>query len=254
MLDRLDILRRARAASIHLLISAAFAALAAALVFGLWFPGIYRHIAGGRDLFVLITTVDVVLGPLLTFVVFNLQKGWPHLKRDLALIAVIQLGALVYGLFTVYQARPIALVFETDRLRVISAAQVEVTELSKARPEYRELPLTGPWMLSTRAAAQGEESNDALFMSLRGIDRAQRPQFWQPYADSRGEVLSRARPVALLLSKYPTLLHVAEELRRKRMDESQARFLPVVGRGGDWVAILDGTGEPVIYLQVDGFF
>ena len=40
MLERLDLRRRARAAGLHLLISAAVAALAAALVFGLWYPGL----------------------------------------------------------------------------------------------------------------------------------------------------------------------------------------------------------------------
>jgi len=36
---------------IHLLISGAVAACAAGLVFGLWYPGIYRLASGGRDLF-----------------------------------------------------------------------------------------------------------------------------------------------------------------------------------------------------------
>ena len=98
MLNRLDLGRRSRAAGWHLLISAAVAALAAALVFGLWYPGAYRHLSGGRGLFILVVTVDVILGPLLTFAVFNLKKGWPHLRRDLAIIGVIQLAGLAYGL------------------------------------------------------------------------------------------------------------------------------------------------------------
>ena len=88
MIQRLDLPRRARAAGWHLLISALVAGVAAALVFGLWFPGIYRSVAGGRDL---------------------------------AVIGAIQLAGLIYGLYSVYQARPVAMVFETDRFRVISA-------------------------------------------------------------------------------------------------------------------------------------
>jgi hypothetical protein len=45
------------------LISASIAVVAALLVFGLWYPGALRHLAGGRDLFLLVTSVDVVLGP-----------------------------------------------------------------------------------------------------------------------------------------------------------------------------------------------
>ena len=255
MLKTLDLRRRARAAGIHLLISAAVAAVPAALVFGVWFPGIYRQVAGGRDLFILITSVDVVLGPLLTFAVFNLKKGWPHLRRDLAVIGVIQLAALVYGLVAVYDARPVAMVFETDRFRVITVAQVELDELPQARPEYRQLPLTGPWLLGARAPTAGDEANDALFKGLRGIDRAQRPKFWQPYADSTADALARARPLATLLAKHPALAgDVKAELQSLKVDEASAKFLPLIGRGGDWVVILDSAGRLVHYVQAEGFF
>lgn len=53
-------------------------------------------------------------------------------------------------------------------------------ELTKARPEYRQLPLTGAWVLGARPPKPGDEANEALFKGLRGIDRAQRLQFWQP--------------------------------------------------------------------------
>ena len=255
MLERLDLRRRARAAGIHLRISAAVAAAAAGLVFGVWFPGIYRLVAGGRDLFVLITSVDVVLGPLLTFAVFNLKKGWQHLRRDLAVIGLIQLAALAYGLHAVYQSRPVAMVFETDRFRVITAGQVYLPELPQARPEYRQLPLTGPWLLGARAATAGNERNDALFKALEGVDRAERPLFWQPYSASAGDALGRARPLSALLSKYPKFAgDVKAGLQELKIDETSAKFLPLMGRGGDWVAILDSAGQPVHYVQAEGFF
>jgi hypothetical protein len=256
MLQHLDLPRRARAAGIHLLISAVVAALAAALVFGVWYPGIYRVLAGGRDLFLLIMAVDVVLGPLLTFAVFNLKKGWPHLRRDLAIIGLIQLAALVYGLYTVYGARPVATVFEVDRFKVVSATQVHLPELAKAPAAYQTLPLTGPWLLGSRSPKAGGESTDALFMALEsGIDRAQRPLFWQPYADSVPDVLARARPLSLLLVKRP---EVAADVRRAlqdlKLDEASAKFLPIIGRGGDWVVVIDPQGRLVHYVQADGFF
>ena len=255
MLEQLDLSRRARAAGIHLLISAAVAAAAAALVFGVWFPDIYRQVAGGRDLFILVTSVDMVLGPLLTFAVFNLKKGWSHLRRDLVVIGVIQLAALVYGLVTVYGARPVAMVFESDRFRVVTVAQVEMQELPQARPEYRQLPLTGPWLLGARPPKPGDEANEALFKGLRGIDRAQRPLFWQPYADSAAEAFGRARPLAALLAKYPDLAgDVKGRLQALKVDEASAKFLPLMGRGGDWVVILDSAGRLAHYVPVDGFF
>jgi hypothetical protein len=254
LLKRLELRQRARAAGLHLLVSAAFAALAAALVFGLWYPGFYRTVAGGRDLFLLVTSVDVVLGPLLTFAVFNLAKGWRHLRRDLAVIAVIQLAALFYGLHTVYIVRPIGLTFEVDRFRVIAAADVYEPELPTAAPAYRTLPLTGPWLLGTRAPRPGDEHADAVFMGLQGIDRANRPTFWQPYADSMPDALAKSRPLSVLLARYPArAAEFRTNLAGMRADEATVRFLPLMARG-DWVIVLDASGTVLGPLQADGFF
>lgn len=256
MLHSLNLHSRARAAAIHLLISVAVALLAAGLVFGLWYPGIYRELAGGRELFWLVVTVDVVLGPLLTFTVFNVDKGWPHLRRDLAVIALLQVAALVYGLQAVHGARPVATVFEVDRFRVITAAQVNLPELPKARPEYQRLPLDGPWLLGSREPMGADETSDAIFTALRaGIDRAQRPQFWQPYADSVPEVLRKARPLAVLVNKHPELqAEVSAALKTVQTTEAAVKFLPVMARGGDWVVMLDAQANPIGYLRADGFF
>lgn len=255
MLNRLDLGQRARAAGWHLLISASVAALAAALVFGLWYPGAYRHLSGGRGLFILVVTVDVILGPLLTFAVFNLKKGWPHLRRDLAIIGVIQMAGLVYGLHTVYVVRPVATVFETDRFRVVTAAEVHEPELPKALPEYRSLPLTGPWLLTARRPEAGPERNDVLMMSLeKGIDVSQRPSFWLPYEKGRAAALERARPVELLIKQYEArAAEFRAELAAANVPESEARFLPVMARG-DWVAILDAKGHIATFIAADGFF
>jgi hypothetical protein len=237
-----------------ILISLAVAALVAALVFGLWYPGPYRLLSGGRDLFLLVITVDVILGPLLTFAVFDLRKGWPHLRRDLAVIGLIQLGGLAFGLYTVQVARPIVMVFEVDRFRVLNSDQIRLEELPQARPEYQTLPLTGPWLLGTRKPRRGVESNDALFTAVYGIDIGQRPLFWQPYSESTTDALARSRPVALLLARYPE--RVAElqgRLRELKIDPEATTFLPVMARG-DWVALLDQAGAIVGYLPADGFF
>ena len=71
-----------RVACLHFLFSLVVALLAAALVFGLWYPFPYGHLSGGRELFLLVVAVDVVCGPLLTMVLFNPAKPraelWPE--------------------------------------------------------------------------------------------------------------------------------------------------------------------------------
>ena len=75
---------RLKAAGIHLGLSLVVALLAAGLVFGLWYPMPFREISGGRELFLLIVAVDVVIGPVITLAVFDRRKRWRELRRDLA--------------------------------------------------------------------------------------------------------------------------------------------------------------------------
>ena len=75
--------QRLRAAAVHLGLSALVALLAAVLVFFLWYPYPYRVISGGRELFQLVVGVDVIVGPLITFAIFDRAKPRTELRRDL---------------------------------------------------------------------------------------------------------------------------------------------------------------------------
>lgn len=246
---------RSTAAALHLCISLVIAAIVATIIFALWYPGDYKTLAGGGQLFWIIVSVDVVMGPLLTFVVFNLAKPRKELWRDLAIIALLQVGALGYGLHTLFEARPIALVFEVDRFRVVTAANVLVAELPRAPEEYRALPLAGPWLLGTRAAANGKEQLDAIDTALQGVDVGQRPSFWQPYARSRAQALERSRPVAALLAQHPTARSAIERrLKELGLTADTARFLPTTARAAGWVTLMGPDGAVAGFAPFDGFF
>ena len=43
-------------------------------------------------------------------------------------------------------------------------------------------------------------------------------------------------------------------LQTLKADEASASVLPLIGRGGDWVVILDSAGRLVHCVQAEGFF
>ncbi len=105
---------RFRASSIHLAISASVVAAILSIVFLFWYPGWTFEIAGAmRPVFVLVG-VDLVVGPLLTLIIY--KQGKPGLLFDLWFIALVQITALVYGTYTLNAGRPHYMVFSVDRI------------------------------------------------------------------------------------------------------------------------------------------
>ena len=124
--------RRFRFALFHLLSSICVAAFVGVLVFLLWYPPPFLVISGGGSLFILIMAVDVGLGPTLTAVAASTGKPIGELRRDLALIVVVQVAGLMYGLHTLALARPVLVSFEIDRFRVVTAADIDPESLQDA--------------------------------------------------------------------------------------------------------------------------
>ena len=80
---------RARAALVHFALSLVVAAAGALLVFVVWYPTPFREISGGRELFLLVVSVDVVLGPVITLAIFDRRKPWVELRRDLVVVVAL---------------------------------------------------------------------------------------------------------------------------------------------------------------------
>ena len=246
---------RLHASGIHLGISLSIAALAAAVVFGLWYPYPYREISGGRSLFLLVVFVDVVMGPLITLVIFNRTKPRRELMTDFLVVGLLQLAALSYGLWTVFVARPVHLVFEYNRMAVVHAIDVDPALLSKAPKELQTLPMTGPTAIALRPFKDSAEQMDATIAAMGGAPLPARSDLWQPYRDSVADILKEAKPVAELQTRFPSqasLIHQAIESTRKTV--AQLRYLPLLSRNDAWTVLLDAiTAEPVGFIPLDSF-
>ena len=231
------------------------AALAAAVVFGLWYPYPYREISGGRSLFLLVVFVDVVMGPLITLVIFNRNKPRRELMTDFLVVGLLQLAALSYGIWTVFVARPVHLVFEYNRMAVVHAIDVDPALLSKAPKELQTLPMTGPTAIALRPFKDSAEQMDATIAAMGGAPLPARSDLWQPYRDSVADILKEAKPAAELQTRFPSqasLIHQAIESTGKTV--AQLRYLPLLSRNDAWTVLLDAiTAEPVGFIPLDSF-
>ena len=246
-----------KASGWHLVGSALVVALVAALVFGLWYPYPYQSLAGGLELFGLLVGVDLICGPLLTMVLFNPRKSHNELFRDVGLVVMIQLAALTYGLWSVMAARPVFLVFEVDRYRVVSAVDVDPGSLPEAIPSLRYLGYGGPRVIAAHVERQGgAEFLHSLDLSLKGLEPALRPGSWRDYGEFKSAVLARARPlVELQALNTEHLAVIAAAVAETGISATQLGYLPVQGRNDlPWVALIAMDDARVVgFVPVNGF-
>lgn len=248
--------KRLRAAGIHFILSLIVAGLASILVFGVWYPYPYSEISGGRELYTVLICVDVVLGPLLTLAIFNTSKIAKELRRDMVVVVLLQLAGLGYGLWTVFVARPVHLVFEIDRFRVVHAIDVPADRLRSTAPGIAALPVTGPTLLAVRPFVDEREKVEATLAALQGVDLSVRPEFWQTYAKAQASVLEVGRPLAELKARFPG--HAAEIdqviTSQGNLGNSMLKYVPMVGRRSFWTVIVDPLdARPVGFLPIDSF-
>ena len=243
------------ASSLHLACSALLACVAAVLVFGVWYRAPYGSLSGATDLFLIMVGVDIALGPLATFVVFSTAKERKKLVFDLLVIATVQLGALGYGVWTVFLARPVHMVFEYDRMRVVHAVEIPLEFVNKAPLGLEALPLWGPTLVGLRPFKDNAEQTSATWAAINGISLSTRPELWIAYDQAVPAVLKAAKPVSQLMAKAPQFAQpVLRALTNAKHQVDDAVYMPLVSRANFGTVLLDAqTAKPLAVLPLDSF-
>ncbi len=243
-----DGLSRWQAAGIHLLLSLLMALAVVAAMLLLWYPTPYFQAMGGGGLLALVVGVDVVLGPLITLIIFNTKKK--SLKFDLACVALVQMIALGYGVATMFQARPIYTVFNKDRFDVIIAADVDAKEHAKVTNDlFKTFPLDGPKIAALVTPA---DANEIARILVSGIESRAFTQYYVPYADEAKRAGAASKTVAELSKAKPESASAVKEfLAAKNVDESRIGYLPIYTRNNDMTMIVErATGVIVGIVSV----
>ena len=248
---RKSALTRWKAAGIHVALSTLIAATLLVAMYLLWYPPPYFEIMGGGTLVLLIAGCDVVLGPLITLIIF--KPGKKGLKFDLACIALAQSAALLYGLSTMFEARPVFTVFAVDRFEVMTPSDIKDTILAQgSRPDFTHLSWTGPRMVGARLPADPRDREKLLFGELGG-DLSALPRFYVVYDDIAGDVARRAQPIAALERKNPAgQARIADAVRAAGVPEERLGYVPIIGAFKSMAALVDRTtGRVLAYADAN---
>jgi len=242
------------ATAIHFLVTLSVAACAAALIFLVWFPDPFETMVGGTELFVLVVGCDLVLGPITSLVIYNSRKSRRKLIFDYTIVGIVQIVAMVYGVFVIAGTRPVYVAYSVDRLEVVTAREYTDAELAAVRkPEYTKLSFTGPRLVAIEVPPA--EKTDALFEAVKGNEIYLRPKFFVPYESQLASIRGHAKPIAELTKRKPANKSLVEAtMREAEIPAERVRWLPVHHSKGFWTALIDlNDGKPVAYMDFDPY-
>lgn len=234
---------RIKAFTLHLIASALIALAVIAVVFYIWYPSPLHTSVGVTQIFIILLAVDVVLGPLLTLLVYKVGKK--NLVMDLTVIILLQISALCYGLWTVAEGRPAWLVFAVDRFDLVRTLDIDDRKLNQADLAYRQPSLLGPQWVAAVNPTDSDERNDILMESvLAGVDIAQRPNLYQPLDSQKESIKQRL----LELSDLPAN-NTAEDIKAVLAKHPKAdSWLPLRANHQDMVVLMHKDTAEVIAI------
>lgn len=242
---------RWKASATHFAISLVVIGLIAAIIVWRWYPPELFGMAKAGPLLGLLAGVDVVLGPLLTLLVY--KQGKKSLKFDLTVIALLQVAALAFGLHTVWQSRPAYVVAISDRFRMVFANEIDAPSAARAPADYRDTPIWGPELVAAPLPEDPKARLEAMLMTLSGLDISQRPDHFVPYPPRDLGFLAKAVPARTVLALAPAADRAAWRLALAEHDDvGSLAILPLQSsRGSASVLLRADDGRILGYSRLD---
>ncbi|HEN9521963.1 TPA: type IV pilin accessory protein [Acinetobacter baumannii] len=227
----------------HLLISFLFAFFILMWVFFVWYPQPLAKAVGVIHIFIMMIAIDVILGPTLSFFVYKETKK--TLKFDLAIIILIQVFALGYGLYSIAQGRPAWLVYNVDRFELVRNNEITDTNLQIIQPQFQDPSWFKPRFAAVKEPKNTEERSKSMFEEIfSGISSAQRPEL---YVD-----LAQVKP--LIRNKFQNLNEL-EKFNPKQQVENILKnypeanaWVPLRANAVDMVVLMDKNSAQVVKI------
>ncbi|MEE8109386.1 MAG: TfpX/TfpZ family type IV pilin accessory protein [Gammaproteobacteria bacterium] len=240
-----------KASLTHLALSSVVVGSIFLIIFFAWYPYPYFEIRGAGDIVLILIGVDLVLGPLLTFIVYKPKKK--TLVFDLSVIVMIQLAALVYGVSAIYEERPYFMVYAVDRFTLLAEKDVDFSEITDQ--SLMEKPGIGPLMVLAKMPEDPQEKQqlmtEVVFENKPDLDR--RPKYWVPYPENLEIVFARTKTLQELKDKRDSVAPQVDKIVASHGgDIDDLAFAPMIGKNGDFAIVLErNTGRLADAIAVD---
>ncbi len=239
---------RLKAATLHLLISSAVLLLLACITVFVWYPNPHYKYEGVLTILGLIALVDVVLGPIFTFIVF--KSGKPSLKMDLTVIAVIQITAFIYGSTVIYSQHPEFVTYVEGVMITVPASAIDEQKVDNA--DLKRRFHIGPKLAVTRLP---DDPKAVIEFKIAQVTKNKQmidfPMFYRSFPPDMTELAEKSLNIQQLYEKPQAREKIQQFLNSNNLSENDIFLLRLVNHLNISIMVLDKkTGLPIGYLDI----
>ena len=228
---------------VHLTLSLLLVLIIVGFILFFWYPSPLSSAVGVTQIIVMLSLIDVILGPLLGLLVY--KEGKKSLNFDLSIIIFIQVFALCYGIYTIEQGRPVWLVYNVDRLEVIRKNELIEDNIENAPKQFQQPSWFKPQFVGAEFAHDKKQRSDDMFIEVfSGISIAQKPE---RYVDLQ-EVKTKMQQKALTLNELEKY-NLQQDVKRLLSKNPKANaWLPLKASAVDMVVLINKESAEVIKI------
>jgi len=236
---------RLRAAGIHLGISAIIFLAALYLILVQWYPGFHFGVDGGWRGVRIMASVYLVLGPMLTLIIFNPLKARKLIVFDLACIGAMQFAALAWGVYAIHGQRPVVVSFYQGTFLSSTDAPLKLETYDLA--ELKRLSDRHPALVFVAEPADDLEKTRALVQDLVAkVPMNADPYFFRRLDDHWPAVKARAVDPAQRSKESPAFAaELPEFLAGRNAQAADFLYFPYEGRDGSCTLAFTPAGALV---------
>jgi len=195
---------RIRASGIHFLLSLIVFLGLLFIILYRWYPAPFFSTDGGWQGVRIMIGVDLVLGPLLTFLIFNPNKARRMIVIDLGVISLIQVSAIIWGVYAVNSQRPVAVVFWHDSFYSVKAEDLASQQVDL--DQLRKFSAAVPPIIYAREPVGEEEVMQTLTLGMnKGLGEWQQLHLYNPLQESLDRLAERALAIEEFSADKPWL-------------------------------------------------
>ncbi len=210
-----------------------------------WYPEPLFTASGGIQGLKIAALVDLVLGPLLSFVVYSPKKSRRELLLDYSVIALFQLGALAWGIYNIHQNRPVAIAWWDDRFYTVPYNALDYQNPLIPKDKLEKLLVEKIPLVMVPAPRSSDELAGIMDVFLnQGIPPQQRVDLYQPASSSVETLRKHAE-----MNYTPQAITFFDQAERTKGSEQDYFLVKLDSAFENILIAIDSKGRWIGYLR-----